>query len=231
MISQQFLDIAMTFDRLIKSYYELNHQLPIYDYILDEDSLKNLAATSQLTFPSAAYSQNRGGTWLLEEDQEYFLGVTFGQQIIHRLCSNDPRTVIHGNNLDALTVLIEEISHFNLLQQRINHKQKVKTLELEWQAEIDKFFILLIYLYDQGVSINHNKIYALIFNQVVFVSESEVYQTANRLAAQFCRNFMEQHKDKKTPQSIHSIKWRNIMLQFYFGCINKKLKIKDSVFV
>ncbi len=92
-------------------------------------------------------------------------------------------------SLDALCQVIEGVSHFLLLVDRLRRQLPLSLLELELQAEIDKF-VLLAFSSRRTRSALH-RLHQALFERVSFVQglsgeEQERYRTANAWAAQLC---------------------------------------------
>ena len=93
-------------------------------------------------------------------------------------------------DVDTLCQLVEGVSHFVLLAERARRELPTTQLELELQAEIDKF--LLLSDVDRGGRATHEvaRLRALLFEQVCYVfshadERGRRYRLANRLAGHF----------------------------------------------
>ena len=89
---------------------------------------------------------------------------------------------------DVWLQLVEGVSHFVYLAERVRTGLPATKLELELQAEVDKFVFLAL---DAGVrDPDARTLHARIFDQAIFLDPpdteaGERYRLANRLAAQF----------------------------------------------
>ena len=71
--------------------------------------------------------------------------------MLGRLDSADPLNSLEASQLDDLWKVLEGISHFNYLVLRAADDRSVTLLELELQAEVDKFVGTYLLLLEQGV--------------------------------------------------------------------------------
>ena len=72
---------------------------------------------------------------------ELALSLYLDPALLRRLAAADPLERLHGGNVaDCLTAL-EGVSHFLYLVWNASHDRPVSLLELEMQAEVDKFIV------------------------------------------------------------------------------------------
>jgi len=101
-----------------------------------------------------AGESHQGRVLVLTEGEELMLGIEFSSSVADALQRwFNPEHVINGNAIVALLVVIEEVSHFQLLTQRASRDLPVTQLELEWQAEVDKLVVLPELVEDRGARI------------------------------------------------------------------------------
>jgi hypothetical protein len=98
-------------------------------------------------------------------------------------------------NLEGITAAAEGISHFVYLATRAEEGRRMSLFELELQAEVDKFAVLLLQLWPRGgrrlVGLSaglRRRLYEDIrFLEHLDAEETERYRTANRLASGYAR--------------------------------------------
>ncbi|HYQ15335.1 MAG TPA: hypothetical protein VEQ58_06255 [Polyangiaceae bacterium] len=103
-----------------------------------------------------------------------------------------PRTA--ANDHDAWLQLAEGVSHFVYVANRARQELPSTQLELELQAEVDKFVLLVL----EQLPFDHDsalKAHSRLYERVRFLHEpgtelGERYRTANDLAARFSRRLM-----------------------------------------
>jgi hypothetical protein len=90
---------------------------------------------------------------------------------------------------------VEGVSHFVYLTHRASLPRPVSQLELELQAEIDKFATVLLQLWEEGMREAASALRSVLFERVSYrknlsPEEFERYRKANVLASLYCR-FLE----------------------------------------
>lgn len=94
--------------------------------------------------------------------------------------------------LPTLCLAIEGVSHFLYLTRRAGERGQVSLLELEVQAEIDKFALSCLHLWLDGRRHQARELWRRLFEDVDYLphlpaEELERYRTANQLAKGYCQ--------------------------------------------
>jgi hypothetical protein len=135
---------------------------------------------------------------LLEEDgEELSVALCFTPELLERLEGyrlGGPRAALEGV-LDAYCQLTEGVSHFLYLLQTAVQGRRVSLLELEAQAEIDKFASCLLQRWADGDPAWPQALHARLFDTVRFhdhlsPAEGWRYREANRLARNYCKRLL-----------------------------------------
>ena len=113
-----------------------------------------------------------------------------GLELLLRLPRLVERTVdVHGAGLDPLCQIIEGVSHFVYLAHRASHGREATQLELELQAEVDKYVILASSLsdFDERTS---RRLRERLYEDIAYVhdagtEEGDRYRIANGCARRF----------------------------------------------
>jgi hypothetical protein len=134
-----------------------------------------------------------------------------------------PALEADATSLDALCQIIEGVSHFVYLTDRVRVGRESTQLELELQAEVDKYVVLAASVRELDASASA-KIRAKLYENVRFTSEGgsvvgERYRVANDHARRFVhgleRRFVE-------PGRVHEM--RDELRRFYEGGLEEKLR-------
>ena len=92
---------------------------------------------------------------VVEQGEELFVGLFLDDAVLAATDAtdpNDPRPrLIARKALDKLACALEGVSHFVYLSNRAAANRPVSRLELEVQAEIDKFALLVLHLWRRGL--------------------------------------------------------------------------------
>ena len=127
----------------------------------------------------------------MHQDGEHLaLSLYLDASIVERLKTSDPETPIVHDNLADFCVALEGVSHFLYLIWKATQQQSVTLLELEIQAEVDKFVTLAKLLGRQQGNIPSG-LRRLLFDTAHFDPALDAasllrYQDASRYAGRFC---------------------------------------------
>lgn len=129
---------------------------------------------------------------LVAEDGEYVdLSLYLDAGLLRRLQTRNPLVDLHHLNLADFCLVVEGISHFLYLAWNARHDKSVTLMELELQAEIDKFVMALHLLSRQG-SGNAGELHRRLFDAPRFDPQLgdqalERYRHASLYAGKYCR--------------------------------------------
>jgi hypothetical protein len=112
--------------------------------------------------------------------------------VLRRLEGADPARALTENNLADYCTALEGVSHFVYSAWRLERDSPVSLLELETQAEVDKYAVTVFLLADQQGGGYPAQVHARLFDRVRFDARLEPdqydrYRTAHRSAAHYCR--------------------------------------------
>ncbi len=161
---------------------------------------------------------SKGGVWFFEnlDDDETFIGVHFDPSLKKNLSDCDPLKSLGEQNLDSFCILVEEISHFHMLINRMTQNQNISKLELEWQGEIDKALVCGLFLYRQCGDDHMLPLVRKIFDEAKLTGGHEqLYYQANRLAAKFWFDLISDFGDSAS--FLRSKKLRDILKKNYYS--------------
>ncbi len=134
-----------------------------------------------------------GETLLLrEEDDGLSVTLYLEKAILKRLESTNPLNELRSEQLNDLCKVIEGLSHFNYVAWKASQDRTVSLLELELQAEIDKFVSTMQLATEQEDPELQNGLHQRLFDSISFredldQEQAERYRAANEYAARFCR--------------------------------------------
>lgn len=127
---------------------------------------------------------------ILEQDGEANVSLFLEEDLVARLAHNDPIAALNRDNLADFWVAIEGVSHFIYFVFKASSDQCVTLLEMELQAEIDKFVATTLLLRGQGGGPPHGLHHWLFelprLHAELTPDEHERYRLANRYAAKYC---------------------------------------------
>ena len=128
---------------------------------------------------------------LTEDEQGIALSLYLDQEMLQRLDKQDPLTTLRPEQLSDLWTVIEGVSHFTYLAFSAEHEKAVTLLELEMQAEVDKFVSTWLLAQQQDDVELAERLHGWLFDDVRFhpdldADQLERYRAANDYAARFC---------------------------------------------
>lgn len=113
-------------------------------------------------------------------------------QLLQRLERADPIGELNERNLADYCTALEGVSHFVYCAWRLERNAPVSLLELETQAEVDKYAVTVFLTGLQRGGRYPAQVHPRLFDRVTFDAELEPeqyerYRTAHRCAARYCR--------------------------------------------
>jgi hypothetical protein len=128
-----------------------------------------------------------------EAPDEMELGLYLDPQVVESLRRDDPSRRLHPGNLELFCIALEGVSHFVFVAWCARMGRAVSALELEIQAEVDKFVGAWLLLSQQGrpLAVSAPPLLRQLFDgyelrDEVALEESERYVLASRVAERFC---------------------------------------------
>jgi len=212
----------------LETIYQLPRYCSIKDFLIDQETLEQLK-TQPRNLPTA--HNRRGLMLLLPEENELRVAIYLHDQVVNNLYTHNPCTGLNGNNIYDFCIMAEEVSHFLYTTWKARRSIQITELELELQAEVDKFVLCTLYCSHYGTDIDSSSLKELLFETFSFEKDlsaesRERYSIASRLALHYC-HFLENHFLKKdhVPQMIQEIR------RFYRqGQTDKISHINRSIF-
>ena len=167
---------------LLNDVYALEIPYDVYEFLITDAQL--------------AHELDAGGRrvdeklLIAEEDDSASVSLYLEQGLMNRLQDNNPTQRLDEENLEDFWKALEGVSHFTYYAWNALAEKSVTLLEMELQAEVDKFIGTMLLLQQQGGTVSPN-LHHWLFGQAKFdarLSEDELtrYQDANHYAAKYC---------------------------------------------
>jgi hypothetical protein len=171
---------------LLERLYDVDLNYDVYDFLVtDRGALEGLEPAND-----ARASEEQ---LLLAETQDGAgVALYLDPSLLRRLEGADPAQALTEHNLADYCTALEGVSHFVYSTWRLGQDLPVSLLELETQAEVDKYAITVFLLADQQGGSYPAQVHARLFDRVSFDVRLEPdqyhrYRTAHRCAAYYCR--------------------------------------------
>ncbi len=133
---------------------------------------------------------------VVEEDDGVALGLFLDEEVLAAAAGADPHdrrpSLVARGVLRHVACAAEGVSHFVYLSTRAAAGRPVSLLELEVQAEVDKFALLLLHLWRRGLRRKSPALRRQLFERVRYHAHLESdelhrYREANRLGGGYAR--------------------------------------------
>jgi len=133
-----------------------------------------------------------------EENEVAEIAVCLNEKLLSRVEDTNLPEDFSLEKLPDLSVVVEELSHFNTYCEKALKDQPVSELELEVQAEVDKFGLALEWLSKRNEDHLKEQVFELLFKEItlgewVLPDKRALYEDAHLIARNFCRKLM--HED------------------------------------
>lgn len=158
----------------------------VYEFLITD---RDTAAA--LTPPGAA-TGNRERLLVCDSESDLELSLFIDAELLAALRDDDPTVSLHDGNLGDFLIALEGVSHLQYLIYHAGQQQPVSLLELELQAEVDKYVTSAELICNQQRN-GHvpSALHRRLFEDVRFDDElapeaHSRYRSANRLAARYC---------------------------------------------
>ena len=193
--------MALSFiQRLLEELNGVSTELDVREYLVGEETHSSIpGALSGL--PEQLFVAE------IEDSVELALYIEPG--ILAQLERDQPQRRLHNGNLESFCVALEGVSHFVKVVWSARMGRSVSALELEIQAEVDKFLGAQELLSQQGMSggLAGRALRKLLFEgfelrDEVPEEERERYVVASRAAQRFCEELLVRYRRDRTPRRM-----------------------------
>ena len=169
----------------LTSIYRVDPGYDVRDFLITDPALAAILGDGSLI------DETEESVLVREDKDGLALSVFLDKEMLTRLRDANPLLELQVHQLNDLLTVLEGISHFNYIVWRARKNRSVSLLELEMQAEIDKFVSTFFLASNQEDGELAIKLHGWLFDQVSFnpglnEEQQERYQIANNYAARFC---------------------------------------------
>jgi hypothetical protein len=176
---------------LIGGIYDVTVAHDVYDFLV----------TDRGHLPAAART-NRTDEQLIIAEQSDAFGVSLylDPALLDRLKHADPIQKLDEENVADYLTALEGVSHFVYFAWNAGHDKSVSILELELQAEIDKYVSCYCLLRRQFPERFPAELLRLLFERTridpsVAADRAQIYRAASHYAEKFCRRLERSLRD------------------------------------
>src|SRR5437773_5837365 len=120
---------------LLGGIYDVRIAHDVYDFLVTDRGRLPHAARSGVADEELLVAQPADGS------DEVVMSLYLDPALLERLRREDPLRRLHAGNLADCWTALEGVSHFLYLAWNAGHDRPVSLLELEMQAEVDKYVV------------------------------------------------------------------------------------------
>lgn len=155
--------------------------------------------------------------FVVQEEGGVRIGLFIDGRVLERLERHDPLQTLDQRNLHDFCTALEGVSHFHYLIWSVARGRPVSLLELELQAEVDKYATALSLMTQQRGGAFPSALHAQLFGDVSFLPQLDEtsrrrYEEANRHAARYCRSLDQRYLN---PRRWQPEKWLAELRRFF----------------
>ena len=188
---------------LLGKLYDVDTHYDIADFLVSD--------RARLNGVRACNDTRRNDEELLmsETDEGAHLCLFIDRPVLSRLGIQDPLVRLTESNLGDYCTALEGVSHFLYASWRLHNDSPVSLLELETQAEVDKYAATVFLLINQAGGGYPAQVFARLFERSGFDSrlsaeQLDRYSTAHRGAARYCR-YLERRFVKRGQAQVEAM--------------------------
>jgi hypothetical protein len=213
-MEQKIPDTLAALQAALADIYDLPATPGVADYLL----------TDRATLANLAQARHADEQLIVAEDGDTLsMALYLDAAVLARLSLRDPCSALtHDNLADYLTVA-EGVSHFVYLAWNAGYDKPVTLLELELQAEVDKYVLGVWLLRAQGAGRFPCELHRALFERTridprAAGTRAGLYRTASDYAARFCRRLaarLDGTLRAKSPAAGATREWLAEIRRFY----------------
>jgi hypothetical protein len=168
---------------------------------------------------------------LVEQRRRAYLMLYIDSAVLARLRERDPLRALDGGNIADFWVVLEGVSHFSCLMWNAGYTRGISVLDLELQAEVDKYVASFWLLRIQDPTHRPRELHHTLFvrthvNPDLPPARQHIYATATRYAARFCRALQSSLLSSRPAQRHRAIA---TLRRFYRLTSTEKLRYIDAL--
>jgi hypothetical protein len=172
---------------LISGIYDVRVAHDVYDFLVTDRGRLPAAAREGEADEELIVAQPAG-----ESGGEVGMSLYLDPELLKRLAAEDPMVRLHDGNVADYWTALEGVSHFVYLAWNAGHDRPVSLLELEMQAEVDKYVASYWLMREQLPGRFPAELLKLLFERTRIDSRlargrEGMYRAASRYAEKFCR--------------------------------------------
>lgn len=205
----------------LENLYEIELKHRVHDYIIYDREMA-------LHLDSSGNPRDLPEKLLICQDNENLeLSLYLDRELVNRLEKEDPIRELNDHNIHDFWIAVEGISHFLYVVYNAGYEREISLLELELQAEVDKYILAAnLFAKQQNrfppASLHYHLYESCRYDPRLQYEELNRYQTANRLAGKFSAFIHKCMINRQLDKNVV-----NIVRRFYRLSHREKIKAID----
>lgn len=184
----------------LEAIYGIRCEYRARDFLVDGEAARALGGTARAREELLVHESGDG----LE------LALYLEPSLVARVSAMQPGEAVEAD-LGAFCDVAEGVSHFVYLAHTAALERKVSLLELEAQAEVDKFVVCTLSRWSAGVASWAGSVVHRLFERVGFhdhlsASEHWRYREANRLAKSYCERLLPMVRGRRLDRLLAELR-------------------------
>ena len=176
--------ILRRLQQLLGGIYDVDVSYDVYDFLV----------TDRRALPACARTAPSDEQLIVatQPGDEVGLSLYLDPGVLERLQGADPLRALHQGNVGDCWTALEGVSHFLYFVWNAGHDKSVSLLELELQAEIDKYVVSCFLLREQCPERFPLELMRVLFERTridreLAAGREHIYRSASHYAERFCR--------------------------------------------
>lgn len=177
--------------RHLERIYEISSPIDVEDFVVTDPEV---ASRIDVEHDAAPREEK---LLVLEEPGGVAVSLYLGRALVDRLAADDPLQRLHPGNFADLCTALEGVSHFLYLTWSARYGRSVTLLDMETQAEVDKYITSAFQFARQKNGSVPKDLHARLFaapsyHEDLDATSLERYRSANHFAGRYC-SLIESH--------------------------------------
>lgn len=177
------------FQEQLQSIYEIDINHSVHDFLTTDKQIAD----------HYSYQNNDERLLIAEHEDGLDLSLYISEDVLNQLEDAHPVNLIKQGKHAEFCLLLEGVSHFLYVVWNAGYQRQITLLEMELQAEIDKFILMQSLIDTQQESDSINNLRAWLFENKSYdkqldSNELERYEQANYYAGKYCMGLQQKYK-------------------------------------
>lgn len=209
--------------KLLERIYRVEVPLDVEDFLITDPDLARRLDTS------VNPRESKEKLLVSHEDDHLDLALFLDASVLARLSEDNPLVSLHSENFVDFLLAVEGVSHFLYLIWNAGVERGVTLMELEMQAEVDKFVTAASLWKRQGKSLMPSKLRYCLFDAADYDAaldqvQRQRYEDANHYAGKYCLGLETRYLNK-----ARATEMMEELRRFYRLTQGEKIRLIESV--